>query len=145
MATFLMGFTMVVPVDIAELLLVLLTVLRPSFFSSLSNVALAALDAPCFLGAAFGRPGLVFSLTIPANAAVAVTVFDLLGTFNSFNGDVECAPTGFCGEPRVLLTGDCGSVRELADLGDKTLSLEFPVWWEPALSVTFARFLGFGT
>lgn len=80
--------TIVVPVDIAELLLVLLTVLSPSI-SCLFSGAFFDLAA-AFPAAALGRPGFGLSGTILARVAVAAAAaatFDLVGEVIGFNGD----------------------------------------------------------
>lgn len=81
--------TIVVPVDIAELLLVLLTVLRPSdsslFLGARFELAAAALPA-----AALGRPTLGLLMTMLAReaaAAAAAATFVLAGKVIGFKGD----------------------------------------------------------
>lgn len=86
---------MVVPVESAELLLVLLTVLNPSCLSSFSDVALAVRAPACFPGPALGRPAFVFSRTIPVSAAVAAAVFVRFGRLTGFKGDVARVLRGF--------------------------------------------------
>lgn len=133
-AAFLVFFTMVVPVEMAEMLLWLLTFLTSSDSLATSTprfgltaaafvvVGLVALRPP----AAFGRPGLAFSFTMLARSAVAAAAAALAGDANligeiGFRGDVGSAKCGFCGDLSSIRTGDWGRVRELADFGERTV------------------------
>ena len=102
---FLAFFTIVVPVDMAELLLVLLTVLSGSNssarFSTLFDLVVADLAAE-----AFGRPAFGFSVIALAIAAVAAAVLAFIGENVGLSGDTGREFKGFDGEPRAGSTGD---------------------------------------
>lgn len=87
MAGFVALLTIVVPVDKAELLLVLLIVRIVSLSTarSASFLPLVAADLP---PAAFGRPGFAFSAAMCAKLAVAAAVLIIFGGgAKGFNGE----------------------------------------------------------
>ena len=139
---FFVFFTIIVPVDMAELLLVLLTVLNPSdsVTDSCSRFDFAVAGFP---PAPFGRPGFGFTIAILANDAVAATVSAFTGGTLGFRGDAGRELKDFWGEPKVGRIGDCGRVREFADLGERTVD-GFGGRREAASLATFVLFFGFG-
>ena len=133
-AAFLVFFTIVVPVEMADMLLWLLTFL-PSSDSLAASTPRFGLAAAAFVvvglvalrpPTAFGRPGLAFSFTMLARSAVAAAAAALAGDASLigemvFRGDVGSAKCAFCGDLSSIRIGDWGRVRELADLGERTV------------------------
>lgn len=129
--------TIVVPSDALDILLVLLTFrissgscvgpapLFARVFAAFVAVGLLALRAV----PALGRPNLAFAPTIVARLAVAAAAAalagDVVGTTligeRGFRGEAGRETYDFCGEHRTGRTGDCGNVREFADLGERTV------------------------
>lgn len=96
---------------------------------------------------AFERPLLDFSSAMLARLAVAAAVAALTGDTvliaeKGFSGEARCERYDFCGEHRAGRIGDWGRVRELADLGERTV--EGLVTWRDGPLATLVRFLGFG-
>ena len=126
----------------AELLLVLLTVLSPSDSraGSCSRFDFAVAGLP---PAALGRPGFGLSIVIPASDEATAAVLAFAGGSLGFNGDAGRELKVFCGDPGIGLIGDWGSVREFADLGERTVD-GFGSRREAVVLATFVRFFGFG-
>ena len=59
-------------------------------------------------------------LAVAAAAAALVGDASLTGEMN-FRGDAGCAEYNFCGDFMSGRIGDWGNVRELADLGERTV------------------------
>ena len=127
--------TTVVPVEVLEMLLLLLTdrfagasgttgaprfdLVTASFGAAGGFVALRA-------GAGLPRASFGSSLTEPAIVAGAATVVSLAGeaAFRGeagFRGETGRARYDFCGEPNGGRIGENGRVRELEDLGESTV------------------------
>lgn len=116
---FLLLTTIVVPAEVLDRLLVLLT-FRTSSGSCKGPAPLLPRVVAAFVVAellafrvvpAFGRPALDFSPTRLARLAVAATAAALAGDEDltgekCFKGDVECERCDFCGEHMAGRTGD---------------------------------------
>ena len=121
-----------------------LTVLRPPTSAAFSAPHLllvaAALLAAVRLAPDFGRPGFPFSVAVLGTVGWAALVREILG----FKGDARRELNGFGGDPRVGRAGDCGRVRELADLGERIVD-GLGGRRELAFATTLVRFLGLAT
>ena len=83
-----------------------------------------------------------------ARSAVAAAAAALAGDANligeiGFRGDVGSAKCAFCGDLSSIRIGDWGRVRELADLGERTVE-GFVACRAFAVVAILARFLGLG-
>ena len=149
----------VVPVEVLEVLLVLLTdrisvgpLLTPrlglvtaGLFVGLGACGLLALrpNVP-----AFARVDLVLPMTTLTAFRVAASAADLAGAINfggitGFSGETGREIFVFCNGSCTACTGDWGRVRELDDFGESIVE-GFGAWRDARPAVTFARFLGFG-
>lgn len=149
----------VVPVEVLEVLLVLLTdrisvgpLLTPrlglvttGLFVDLGGCGLLALrpNVP-----AFARVDLVLPMTTLTAFRVAASAADLAGAINfggitGFSGETGREIFVFCNGSCIACIGDWGSVRELDDFGESIVE-GFGAWRDARPAVTFARFLGFG-
>lgn len=81
-------------------------------------------------------------LAVAAAAAVLAGDASLIGE-NGFKGEVGSAKYDFCGELSSGRIGDWGRVRELADLGERTVD-GFVACRDFAVVAILARFLGLG-
>ena len=81
-------------------------------------------------------------LAVAAAAAAFAGDANLTGE-TDFRGDVGFAKYDFCGDLSSGRIGDWGRVRELADLGERTVDGSV-TWRDFAVVVILARFLGLG-
>lgn len=149
----------VVPVEVAEALLVLLTdrtsvgTLFAPRFGRVATGLLVGLGACGLLALrpivlVFALVDLVLPMTTLTAFRVAAIAADLPGATN-FGGIIGF--NGEAGRERVVLCGSCmecvgdwGRVRELDDFGESTVD-GFGAWRDACPAVTFIRFLGFGS
>jgi hypothetical protein len=152
----------VVPVEVPEVLLLLLTerlsmgtVFTPRLglvVTGLGTGLGAGLGAGGLLALrpnvlAFAREDLVFPITTLTALRVAAIAADLAGPaifggIISFNGEAGCNGFIFCGGSSTERIGDCGRVRELDDFGESTME-GLTACRDASLAVALARFLGF--
>lgn len=149
----------VVPVEVADVLLVLLTdrvsveTLFTPRFGLVTAGLLIGLDTCGLLvlrlnALAFPRVDFVLlTITLTVFSAAAITA-DLAGVASfggiiGFNGDAACERCGFCDRSCIECVGDWRRVRELDDLGESTVD-GFGAWRDACPAAIFARFLGFG-
>ena len=139
---FFVGFTIVVPVENAELLEVLLTVLSPSGSGAAFACFLTGLESVALPAFVLGRPAFV-PLTILSSVAVAAAAPVFPVDRSGFNGEVALDAVVLCGESPSYRIGDWGNVREFADLGESTVD-GLGAFLEVASLVTLVRFFGLG-
>lgn len=148
----------VVPVEVPEVLLLLLTerLSTGALFTPRLGLVVAGLGAGLGAGGllalrpnvlAFARVDLVFPITTLTALRVAAIAADLAGAtifggIISFNGEVECDGFVFCGGSSTERIGDWGRVRELDDFGESTVE-GLSTWRDASLAATLVRFLGF--
>lgn len=148
-------------VDTSLLLLAILTstatcgATAPRFALVAAGFEAAAVGFVAFLpAAAFPRVVLGFSTTILATVAVAAMAADLAGEscFDGescfegdmgFSGEAGRERCDFCGEPSTGRIGEWGRVRELEDLGERTVQGLVTCRLGPVV-VVLVRFLGLG-
>lgn len=150
----------VVPVEVPEVLLVLLTDRisdGPLLTPRLGLVATGLLIGfgACGLLAwrpnvpAFARVDLVLPMTTLTAFRVAAIAVDLAGAISfggiiGFNGEAGRERFVFCSGSCIVCIGDWGRVRELDDFGESIVD-GFGAWRDACPAVTFVRFLGFGS
>lgn len=150
----------VVPVEVLEVLLVLLTdrisvgpLLTPRL--GLDTTGLLVGFGACGLLAlrpnvlAFDRVDLVLPMTTLTAFRVAASAADLAGAINfggiiGFSGETGREIFVFCEGSRIVCIGGWGRVRELDDFGESIVE-GFGAWRDVCPAVTFVRFLGFGS
>ena len=150
-------FTTVVPVEVPDALLLLLTIRLSGSLDILALPRFALVTGALTGGAGFeafrlvpaaGRPGLSLSLTRLARVVVAATAAALAGDGGfvanaGFNGEAGRARYDFCGDASIGLIGERGRVRELDDFGESTLE-GFVTCRLGSTVVVLIRFLGLG-
>lgn len=145
------------PVDAAEVLLLLLTVRVSTAVGAVGAPLLERAADP--LGSEIGfdalrpvpatvLPDFGFSPTMFARVVVAARTALLAGDAiligdADFSGDVGRERCGLWAEPRGGRMGDGGTVRELDDFGDKTQD-GLVTWRDCTAVVGLVRFLGVG-